>query len=353
MLLKDLMKRGIIKGTQIPNFLRDNTHYLAMMGSVAYGVAEDYSDIDVYGWAIPPKDMTFPHLAGNIRGFGKEPPNFEVWQQHHIKDITKNREYDMSIYGVCKYFNLVMENNPNMLDSLFAPENCILHCSPAAQRVRENRHIFLHKGVWHKLKGYAYQQLHKCKKRDSEPVLYDLLVFEDKYGIHHTSSLEEGAAHLVNTDQSAEVIVRYSNLFNNVLKEKRRAITTKIHGYDTKFAYHVVRLMDQAEEILRYGTLTLDRKDRREMLKAIRRGDWKLSDIQEYFKEKEATLAKLYETSSLRPEPEEAAIKKLLVEVLDSHYGDLKGAIVLPDDMSRIRDAMTKIHELSKEFING
>jgi len=353
MLLKDLMKRGIIKGHEIPSFLRDNTHYLVMMGSVAYGVAEDYSDRDVYGWAIPPKDMTFPHLAGNIRGFGKEPPNFEVWQQHHIKDPTKNREYDMSIYGVCKYFNLVMENNPNMLDSMFVPENCILHCSPVAQRVRENRHLFLHKGVWHKLKGYAYQQLRKCKKRDSEPVLYDLLVFEDKYGIHHTSSLEEGAAHLVNTDQSPEAIVRYSNLFNNVLKEKRRAITTKIHGYDTKFAYHVVRLMDQAEEILRDGTLTLDRKDRREMLKAIRRGDWKFSEIEEYFKEKESSLTKLYESSSLRYAPDEAAIKKLLIEVLDSHYGDLKDAIVTETDDMKIRADMDKIYAIAKGWANG
>lgn len=353
MLLKDLMQREIIKGTQIPNFLRDNTHYLAMMGSVAYGVAEDYSDIDVYGWAIPPKNYMFPHLAGNIRGFGTTTPNFEVWQLHHIKDPTKNREYDMSIYGICKYFQLVMENNPNMLDSLFVPENCILHCSPAAQRVRENRHIFLHKGVWQKLKGYAYQQLHKCKSIDDEVVLNDLVQFEHSHNIPNSSDLNSAISLMQERGMSAELIGRYTNLYNNVLTEKKRAINTKIHGYDTKFAYHVVRLMDQAEEILRDGTLTLDRKDRREMLKAIRRGDWKFSAIQEYFKEKEASLAKLYETSTLRSSPDEVAIKKLLIEVLDSHYGDLKDAIVLPDDVSRIRDTMNKIYELSKEFING
>jgi hypothetical protein len=57
-----------------------------MMGSVAYGVSSDTSDVDVYGWAIPPKDDLFPHLRGEVPGFGEPRPRFEQYQEHHIRD---------------------------------------------------------------------------------------------------------------------------------------------------------------------------------------------------------------------------------------------------------------------------
>jgi len=50
MILQDLEKRKLI---QPPKFLPDNTHYLTITGSQAYGIATDKSDFDVYGWCIP------------------------------------------------------------------------------------------------------------------------------------------------------------------------------------------------------------------------------------------------------------------------------------------------------------
>jgi hypothetical protein len=38
------------------------------MGSVAYCVSSDTSDVDVYGWSIAPKDDLFPHLRGEVPG---------------------------------------------------------------------------------------------------------------------------------------------------------------------------------------------------------------------------------------------------------------------------------------------
>lgn len=54
-----------------------NVHYETIMGSVAYGVSSDTSDMDVYGFAIPPKDDVFPHLRGEILCFGKQHKRFE------------------------------------------------------------------------------------------------------------------------------------------------------------------------------------------------------------------------------------------------------------------------------------
>lgn len=135
------------------------------MGSYAYGVSSDNSDVDVYGFSIPPKGIIFPHLDGYISGFGHKPEIFEQYQQHHIKDVGAKKEYDLSIYNIVKYFNLVMENNPNCIDSLFTPRNCVLHSTEVGEMVRNDRKIFLHKGSWHKFKGYAYSSISKVKDK--------------------------------------------------------------------------------------------------------------------------------------------------------------------------------------------
>ena len=67
--LQRLTDRGLVKP---PRWLPANVQYETIMGSVAYGVSSDTSDVDVYGWAIPPKEDVFPHLAR--RGPRVRPP---------------------------------------------------------------------------------------------------------------------------------------------------------------------------------------------------------------------------------------------------------------------------------------
>ena len=163
MILQKLEKAKLI---QPPKWMvgTGSIHYLTIMGSTAYGVSDGASDLDIYGFCIPPKEMTFPHLAGELAGFGTQIQRFEQWSQHHIpnpdgKDVT----YDFAVYSIVKYVQLVMENNPNMIDSLFTPRRCVLHSTAIGEYIRENRKLFLHKGAWHKFKGYAYSNFHKYK----------------------------------------------------------------------------------------------------------------------------------------------------------------------------------------------
>jgi len=72
--------------TNAPKFLSTTVQYEVIMGSVAYGVSNDTSDMDVYGFCIPPRDYVFPHLRGEILGFSPPGPQFEQLQQHHIHD---------------------------------------------------------------------------------------------------------------------------------------------------------------------------------------------------------------------------------------------------------------------------
>jgi hypothetical protein len=151
--LQRLTDRGLIRP---PRWLPGNVQYETIMGSVAYGVSSDTSDLDVYGWAIPAKDDVFPHLRGEVPGFGTPKPQFQQYQEHHVHDPDalggRGRTYDLTIYGIVKFFNLAMQNNPNIIDSLFTPVNCVLHSTRVGDLVRENRNLFLHKGAWLRFK---------------------------------------------------------------------------------------------------------------------------------------------------------------------------------------------------------
>ena len=89
MLLDRLYKQNVIHP---PKWLMANCSYLTIMGSQAYGVSTDDSDLDTYGFCLPPKEMVFPHLAGEIPGFGRQTAPFEQWQQHHEQEEGKQQQ---------------------------------------------------------------------------------------------------------------------------------------------------------------------------------------------------------------------------------------------------------------------
>ncbi len=275
-LVEQFTQRGAIRP---PSWMADNVVYETVMGSTAYGVATNDSDYDTVGVCIPPKEIVFPHLAGVIEGFGRQRQNFICYQKHHLR--MDNREYDINTYNIVAYFNLCLENNPNIIDTLFTSQECVLHSTKVGNMIRDKRHIFLHKGCWHRFKGYAYNQLHKMK----------------------TKAPEEGS-------KRAEVIAKF--------------------GYDVKYAYHLVRLLDEVEQLLTTGDLDLRRNS--PQLKAIRRGEVTEEDIVAWAAAKEHALERAYETSDLPYGPNEKAIKNLLLACLEEHWGSIEGCIALADD---------------------
>jgi predicted nucleotidyltransferase len=275
-----------------PDFVINNTQYEVLMGSHAYGSDTEESDFDIYGFCIPPKNIVFPHLAGEILGFDEQGKRFEQFTTSHIIDPNNKQEYDITIYGIVKYFKLVMGNNPNMLDSLFVPENCIKYITKIGQEVRDNRKLFLSKHVKHTFTGYAYSQLHKIKIKTPD----------------------------VGSKRLADI---------------------EAHGYDTKFAAHVIRLINEADQILTEGDLDLTRSA--EMLKAIRRGEYTLEQIEQYFKAKDMLIENLYNKSSLPYSPNVAGIKTLLLNCLEEFYGDISNCVAVENKYSQAIKDIQKI----------
>lgn len=330
--MSSLTDRLTIKGLiQPPKFIKSNVHYEVMMGSEAYGCNTDTSDIDVYAFCVPPKGMLFPHTEGHIKGFGSstKPQEFNQFQKHHIKD--ENKEYDLTVYSIIRYFQLCMENNPNMIDSLFVPRRCILFSTQLAEHMRENRKLFLHKGSYHKFKGYSFSQLNLMNgKRIGEWVRWS-----KEHNHNYTNPPSELAPYSIHL--LWKEVTKSGNL-------SKRAEGIDKYGYDLKFAYHLVRLLDEALQILLEGDLTLDRN--REQLKSIRRGEWSKGRIIKYFEDKERQLEQAYADSKLRHQPDELAIRKVLLECLEMHYGKISE---FTSEVNNSESALLEIKEVLRK----
>lgn len=288
-IIKRLYEQNTI---QPPKWILNSIHLLVHMGSEAYGVSSNNSDIDVYGFCVPPRHIVFPHENKVIMGFDIDYPKFDQWQQHHCLDKSNQKEYDFNVFNIVKYFRLLTDNNPNILDSLFVPRRCILHSTQLGEHVRDKRKEFLHKGSYHKLKGYAYSQYSKIKNKTNS-------------------------------------------------SNPKRHETINEFGYDTKFAYHVVRLIEECHQILMEHDLDIERN--REVLKSIRRGEWSFERFDEYFKTQEKVLEEMYAKSDLRSKPDEVFIKNLLLECLEMAYGSLDKAYKEDQNVEKLISEMDQV----------
>lgn len=285
----DLLK---ISQLETPSWFANSVIYEAAMGSTAYGVSTDTSDVDIYGICVPPARIVFPHTIGEVEGFTSSRERFDQWQQHHVRGYS-GETYDFAIFNIVKWMDLTAAGNPNMIDSIFVPQECVVYATQAGWLIRENRRLFLHKGLWHKFRGYAHSQLHKIAIKTPQP-------------------------------------------------GSKRAANVEAHGYDTKFAYHVVRLLLEIEQILE--THDLDMRRDSELLKTIRRGEWSEPDIRAWVASKEKRTEELYHDSKIPHSPDRDAIKDVMLRAIRMTHGQLPKEFVEP---SRY---IAALHEIKSIF---
>lgn len=130
---------------QVPELIKDNLIAKHYAGSKAYGTNIATSDLDFRG--------IFVADPVNIRT-----PFFRV---DEAKDTT---EEDTVIYELTHYMKLALDNNPNVLETLFVDESDIVFDSPAYQHLRNHRQQFLSTKIAHTTTGYAYAQLNRIKR---------------------------------------------------------------------------------------------------------------------------------------------------------------------------------------------
>lgn len=103
-------------------------------------------------------------------------------------------------------------------------------------------------------------------------------------------------------------------------KNVHRAVMEAEHGYDAKYAMHVIRLYLEGKEYIEAGKITLP-NPRVDMLVAIRQGKYKLHEVEEMGKQLQAESMAAQETSPLPPKVDLASVTKIITEVYLDFWG--------------------------------
>jgi uncharacterized protein len=279
-----------------PSCVGDRLQYETYVGSRAAGVNQPGSDADIYGFCIPDIRDIFPHLRGEIPGFGKPLPRFEQYQQ---QVETGAGRVDVTVYSIVRFFHLATDNNPNILSSLYTPEDCVIYSSRVGAMVRSNRDVF-------------------PSRRNVT--------------LHYLGAVQSSLKRMTSASP-----------------ESKRYPVIQQYGYDTKEAYSAARLLDEADQLLAYGTIA-DFRRIQPILLEIRRGEWSHAQVESYLNEKIRRVNALSESGSLRFHTDWHLVKSFLLECLEEYFGSVKMSEVSDVSPAQKR-ALERILEIAQEAL--
>ncbi len=112
----------------------------SISGSRSFGLATENSDTDIRGVYYLPKE--------------------DFFGLHYIPQIS-NETNDITYYEIGRFVELLQKNNPNILEVLVSPEDCIQHKNPLMELLKPED--FLSKLCKDTFAGYAISQIRKAK----------------------------------------------------------------------------------------------------------------------------------------------------------------------------------------------
>jgi predicted nucleotidyltransferase len=329
-------------------------------GSHAYGTAIENSDEDRKGVFVAP--ISF-HAGLDI-----------------IEQVADERN-DQVYYELGHFVSLLLKNNPNALELLAMPADCIRHKHPLFDLL--NPEIFLSKLCAKTFGEYAMGQIRKARglnkkivnpqpekrlalldfchvpqgqgsapvldwlfDRKVEPAQCGLTAVQHATGmfaIYHDitinyrglvsprdpdtlifSSVPKGAEPIgwmqFNHDAFRAHCKAHREYWEWVgQRNEERYVTNAQHGrgYDSKNLLHTIRLLDMASEIAREGVLHI-RRPNREYLLRVRSGEFEYEDLVSYAEEQLAGVVAAFEVSHLQDQPDRQQVNRLLVQIREA-----------------------------------
>jgi len=335
----------------------------AITGSRAYGLDTVKSDTDIRGVFVFPKEL--------------------FYSLEYIPQVS-NESNDVVYYELKRFMELLSKNNPNIIELLNVPENCILYKHELMNKIRHE--LFLSKLCEQTFANYAYTQIMKAyglEKKIINPVdeerksvldfcyvyvgkeaislktfllekgfeeermgLTAIAHLRDCYNLFYSkvhqysgvirkeaandvclSSIPKGESPVgllyFNKDGYSLYCKKYKEYWEWVEKRNdERYNTTMAHGknYDTKNMMHVFRLLLMAKEIATEGKVNVWRKDR-DFLLDIKQGKYEYDDLLTKAESLKNELTALYRKADLQDEPDIKKINELLIEIREAYYG--------------------------------
>jgi hypothetical protein len=122
--------------------LYDFVIYRCVVGSQAFGLAGEDSDIDRRGIYLPPADLQ--------------------WSLYGAPEQLENEATQECYWELQKFLILALKANPNILECLYTP--MVETAAPVAQELLAMREIFLSKLVYQTYNGYVMSQFKKLEQ---------------------------------------------------------------------------------------------------------------------------------------------------------------------------------------------
>lgn len=197
-----------------------------------------------------------------MQGVCIEPPKvmlgvnrFELYEYNTAAQGQRSGsdDIDLNVYGMAKWVRLIINGNPSHLLPLFAPETLIYHQNWAGKMLRENRHLFLAREHAQRFLGYLNKQ----------------------------------RQHMV----------------GDLAPRTNRPELVEKYGYDTKYAYHSLRIAMQGIELMSKANIVLPMVEhQRRYLIDVREGRYTQSEVLEKLGKLEAELLHAAESTVQLPE---------------------------------------------------
>jgi uncharacterized protein len=234
------------------------------VGSGVHGTSiTGQDDRDEMGLCLePPQFVTGLARVPDGTGGLASSVRFEQYERHTAWDRpggTANRsgagDLDVIIYSARKWARLALAGNPTVLLVLFVPDEEVVFRNEAGAELAGNAHRFVSRLAASRYLGYLQRQKAAMTGQPGS----------------HTNRPELVA----------------------------------VHGYDTKYAMHALRLGLQGVELLSTGRITLPVPEpQRAYLRSIRRGERPLAEVLEAISDAEARLAALRDSPAIADQPD-------------------------------------------------
>ena len=234
------------------------------VGSGVHGTSiAGQDDRDEMGLCLePPQFVTGLARVPSGTGGGGTSVRFEQYERHTAWDRPgglANRsgagDLDVIIYSARKWARLALEGNPTVLLMLFVPDHEVVFRDVAGAELAANAHRFVSRLAGERYLGYLRGQ--------------------------KAAMTGQAGAHT------------------------NRPELVAVHGYDTKYAMHALRLGLQGIELLSTGRISLPVPEPdRAYLRSVRRGERSLEEVLDAVARAEGRLARLRDNPSVPDQPD-------------------------------------------------
>jgi predicted nucleotidyltransferase len=304
-----------------------------MVGSKLYGTDTEASDTDYSGVFMPHENMVY--------GFERaEEVDLSVKSKRADGKNDENA-VDKTLYEFRKFVRLAMDNNPNVLEQMFVNRENLVYSNYFGEELLRNAHLFPHRGLAVKYKAYAFSQKHK------------MVIRTDNF--HALENAQEWLADYVTEDRAKQLLVEVlpkklpfmsvkgDNVLVGDLNFQRHFMLRKVkkmvderlskvsnrrdlltnHGYDTKFASHLLRLLLEGKELLSTGRLEFPLRYRQTVLD-VKLGKWKMTEVLKYADELELSLDDNLDSSVLPKRPRYDEVQELVKRLIKEWFAENK-----------------------------